>query len=612
MVFKFLFVLAFVAASVRGEEDENVVKLTADTFKEKVSDGQVYFIKFYAPWCGHCKRLAPTWNELAGEMNSDDDVNIVIANIDCIEHKDVCTDAGVSGYPTLKVFHEGKEVKSFSGARDKDSLKKFVVEIANKIKRKAEGLDEGDANVVKLTSDNYTEAIADGKVYFVKFFAPWCGPCKEMGPAWNELAGDIHASNDKVVIASVDCVAESKICQDAPIKSYPTLKVMHEGKDLINFSGKREVDNLKPFITDAAKEILTPAEEEETKVQRLSTLTFQKTISGDKYYLVKFYAPWCGHCKRLTPTWEELAGEYNTDPDSKAVIAKIDCTKHNSICLDNGATGYPTLKLFHKGELVKDYKGKREKELFTAFLADATRERAEGEETVLKLTAANFEDKVNDGKVYFIKFFAPWCGHCKTMAPTWATLAEQLNKLDSNITIADLDCTVEKSLCKDIQGYPTLKVYYEGFPGKEYSGTRDVDPLKTWITKEMEELKGIEVVEPEEDGSVTLLTAKTFEKKTSDGKVYFVKFYAPWCGHCKRLAPTWDELAGEFKAAADSNVVIAKVDCTVHQSVCQKFGVEGYPTLKVIHKTAAVKEYNGKREKEDLKNFINEVAAELK
>ena len=47
----------------------------------------------------------------------------------------------------------------------------------------------------------------------------------------------------------------------------------------------------------------------------------------------------------------------------------------------------------------------------------------------------------------------------------------------------------------------------------------------------------------------------------------FIKFYAPWCGHCIKLAPTWDSLAKEFEA--DARVKIAKIDCTAHQSICK-------------------------------------------
>ena len=62
-------------------------------------------------------------------------------------------------------------------------------------------------------------------------------------------------------------------------------------------------------------------------------------------------------------------------------------------------------------------------------------------------------------------------------------------------------------------------------------------------------------------------------KSTSD-KGWYVKFYAPWCGHCKKLAPTWDEYSN-----TQSVVNVGKVDCTVEKETCKKFEVKGYPTL---------------------------------
>lgn len=57
--------------------------------------------------------------------------------------------------------------------------------------------------------------------------------------------------------------------------------------------------------------------------------------------------------------------------------------------------------------------------------------------------------------------------------------------------------------------------------------------------------------------------------------------FAPWCGHCKALAPEYEEAATTLK---EKNIALAKVDCTEETQLCQDQGVEGYPTLKVFRK----------------------------
>ena len=83
--------------------------------------------------------------------------------------------------------------------------------------------------------------------------------------------------------------------------------------------------------------------------------------------------------------------------------------------------------------------------------------------------------------------------------------------------------------------------------------------------------------------NVQPLTDKNFEHLTqaSSGMTtgaWFVKFYAPWCGHCKGLAPTWEELGVELK----TEMTVAKVDCTKEKMTCKRFGVRGYPTLILL------------------------------
>ena len=87
----------------------------------------------------------------------------------------------------------------------------------------------------------------------------------------------------------------------------------------------------------------------------LTPETFESLVkSGDKPALVKFYAPWCGHCKRMAPAFKQLEDALG----DKVTVGDVDCTQHNSLCSEFGVRGYPTLKLFKNGQ-PEDYKGGR-------------------------------------------------------------------------------------------------------------------------------------------------------------------------------------------------------------------------------------------------------------
>ncbi|CAD7941821.1 unnamed protein product [Amoebophrya sp. A25] len=106
-------------------------------------------------------------------------------------------------------------------------------------------------------------------------------------------------------------------------------------------------------------------------------------------------------------------------------------------------------------------------------------------------------------------------------------------------------------------------------------------------------------------GVLHITTMKMFEEKVStSGRGSFVKFFAPWCGHCKALRPAWDALAQEFEAYP--NVQVADVDCTSSQPVCDKFSVTGYPTIKYFNKETGEQgaDYQQGRDLKTLKKFV--------
>jgi len=93
---------------------------------DEFTAGKVVFIKMFAPWCGHCKKMAPDWNKLMAEYK--DSATQLIADADCTaEGKPICDANGVKGFPTLK-HGDPSDLQDYKGARTYDALKKFIDE----------------------------------------------------------------------------------------------------------------------------------------------------------------------------------------------------------------------------------------------------------------------------------------------------------------------------------------------------------------------------------------------------------------------------------------------------------------------------------------------------
>lgn len=103
---------------------------------------------------------------------------------------------------------------------------------------------------------------------------------------------------------------------------------------------------------------------------------------------------------------------------------------------------------------------------------------------------------------------------------------------------------------------------------------------------------------------VKTLVGKNFEQVAFDEtKNVFIKFYAPWCTHCKEMAPAWEELAEKYKDHED--IVIAELDATANE--LEAFTVHGFPTLKYFPAGPGRKviEYNSARDLETFSKFLD-------
>jgi len=117
--------------------------------------------------------------------------------------------------------------------------------------------------------------------------------------------------------------------------------------------------------------------------------------------------------------------------------------------------------------------------------------------------------------------------------------------------------------------------------------------------------KKSEPIPESNDGPVKVVVGKNFNEIVLDNtKDVLLEFYAPWCGHCQKLAPTYEELGTYFKDS-HKNVVIAKIDATAN-SYPDSIAIRGFPTIMLF--SANNKEnpvsYEGERTLEDLKKFM--------
>ena len=205
------------------------------------------------------------------------------------------------------------------------------------------------------------------------------------------------------------------------------------------------------------------------------------------------------------------------------------------------------------------------------------------EEGVLVLTEKNFESAITDNEFVLVEFYAPWCGHCKSLAPEYAKAAGVLAEKDSPIKLAKVDATEESKLAEkfEVRGYPTLKFFRNGKPTgnifwrkfvksvysynifSEYNGGRTADTIVTWVEKK---------TGPPAVALDSVDAAKTF---IEDNDIAVVGFFADLESDAAKafkevagsnddykfgIATTGSDVATENKVDAESIVLFKKFD----------------------------------------------------
>jgi len=240
--------------------------------------------------------------------------------------------------------------------------------------------------------------------------------------------------------------------------------------------------------------------------------------------------------------------------------------------------------------------------LFTAALLVTARAS-----NVIDLVPKNFDEIVGQGRPALVEFFAPWCGHCKNLAPIYEQLADAYSHAKHQVTIAKVDADGEgRPLGQKygVTGFPTLKWFSADGEVETYESGRDLESLLDFITKK----SGVKSnIKPPPPPQALVLDAFTFDGAL-DSKNVLVSFTAPWCSHCKKLKPTYELVATTFKPESDCIVANVDGDAAVNKHLAKKYDVSSFPTIMFFSKDNkdAPEVYDGPRDEEALVSFLNE------
>lgn len=458
----------------------------------------------------------------------------------------------------------------------------FIAELAN----------GAESDVLDLTDADFEATIKQYPTVLVMFFAPWCGHCKKIKPEYAKAAEIMRTDDPPVVFAKVDCTEGGKeTCSKYSVSGYPTLKIFRDGENSQEYQGPREAVGIAKYmraqVGPSSKDILTvEAYEAFLKVQEPAVFGFFEKESDLKTIFLKF----------ADKQREKLRFAHSSDP---AVLEKVG--EKDAIIL------YRAPQLANKIEPASIKFSEKDSGEIGQFVKT----------NLHGLVGLRNRDSINDFKnplvvAYYavdyvknpkgtnywrnriLKVAKEWEGKVNFAISAKDEFQHELNEYgydyvgDKPLILAR-DARNQKFIMKDEFSIENLQAFVNDL---------DEGNLEAYVKSEP--------IPENNDGGVKVAVAKNFDDVVPKDKDVLIEFYAPWCGHCKKLTPIFEELGEKLKG---EDVQIVKMDATAND-VPPSFDVRGFPTLFWLPKDKhdSPVRYDGGREVDDFIQYISKHA----
>lgn len=462
-------VLMALTVNVFAEEPEiktedGVLVLTDENFKGVVSANEFVLVEFYAPWCGHCKSLAPEYAKAAKTL-ADKESNIKLAKVDATEQTGLAEEFGIRGYPTLKFFRNGAPIE-YNGGRQADDIVTWL----NK--------KTGPPAVELATVEAAEKFLKDNMVVVVGFFKD-----RESAEAKAFLASANAVDEYPFGITSEEDVYKK---YEAKCGSIILFKQFDEGKAI--YEGETTEAAIKQFVVVQSMPLIVDFNHDSA----------QRIFGGDiKSHLLLFLSKEAGHVEKIAEPAKEIAKSFR----DKVLFVSINADEedHQRILEFFGMRKeeVPSMRLIKLEEDMAKYKPPSDdlsaeaiQTFVQSFLDGKLKQHLLSQDlpedwdktSVLTLVASNFDEIVfNKDKDVLVEFYAPWCGHCKQLAPIFDQLGDKF-KDNESIVVAKIDATANELEHTKITSFPTLKYYKRGDNSVvDYSGERTLEALSKFL-----------------------------------------------------------------------------------------------------------------------------------
>jgi len=449
--------LLFLGAAL-GEitKDEGVLVLTEKNFQEALDANEFILVEFYAPWCGHCKALAPEYAKAAGIL-AEKESTIALAKLDATEEPKIAEQFEVRGYPTLKFFRNGKDTE-YNGGRTADTIVSWLEK------------KTGPPAKTLATVDEAKAFVADNDIAVIGFF-----DSVDSDGAKAFLAAAGNMDDYPFGIAT-----EAAVLAEYKAAGVVIFKNFDEGRN--DLEGEITEESVAAFVAGNSLPLVVDFSQD----------TAQKIFSGDiKSHLLLFMSAAAeDHAAKV-----EIARGIAKDHKGQMLFVTINTDEedHKRIMEFFGMeeSELPSMRIIKLEEDMSKFKpastelsDSNIRAFVKSYLAGELKPHLMSEEIpedwdkepVKVLVAKNFEEVAKDtSKDVLVEFYAPWCGHCKQLTPIWDKLGEKYKDHES-IIIGKMDSTANELEDIKVQGFPTIKlIQKETNKIIDYNGERTLD-----------------------------------------------------------------------------------------------------------------------------------------